>query len=87
MKKILLSAAGFDPTSGAGVSLDLKVFHLLDFHGMSILTSITSQNTKYVNKVFCIPLSLSWISTKPYVKMFLYQGLKSGWWAVERIFK
>ncbi len=55
MKKILLSAAGFDPTSGAGVSLDLKVFHLLDFHGMSILTSITSQNTKSVNKVFCIP--------------------------------
>ena len=50
MKNILLSVAGFDPTSGAGVSLDLKVFELLGFRGMAVLTSLTSQNTE----VLCI---------------------------------
>ena len=51
MKKSLLSIAGFDPTSGAGVSLDLKVFELLDFRGMSVLTSLTVQNSQSVKKV------------------------------------
>ena len=54
MKNILLSVAGFDPTSGAGVSLDLKVFELLGFRGMAVLTSLTSQNTECVKKVLCI---------------------------------
>ena len=53
IKKILLSVAGFDPTSGAGVTLDLKVFQKYGYHGMGILTSITSQNTQKVKKVHC----------------------------------
>ena len=55
MKNILLSVAGYDPTSGAGVSLDLKVFELLGFRGMAVLTSLTSQNTECVKKIHCIP--------------------------------
>lgn len=55
MKKILLSVAGFDPTSGAGVSLDLRVFQRLGFYGMSILTSLTAQNTEKVKEVHCLP--------------------------------
>lgn len=55
MRKILLSIAGFDPTSGAGITLDLKVFEHIGFHGMAILTSLTSQNTSTVNKIH--PLS------------------------------
>jgi hydroxymethylpyrimidine/phosphomethylpyrimidine kinase len=55
MKKILLSVAGFDPTSGAGVSLDLRVFQRLGFQGMSILTSLTAQNTEKVKEVHCLP--------------------------------
>ena len=52
-KKPLLSIAGFDPTSGAGVTLDLKVFQRYGYHGMGILTSLTSQNTQKVKKVHC----------------------------------
>ncbi len=55
MKKILLSVAGFDPTSGAGVALDIKVFQKYGFQGMGILTSLTSQNTQTVKKVYCPP--------------------------------
>ena len=78
MKKILLSAAGFDPTSGAGASLDLKVFHLLDFHGMSILTSITAQNTKSVNTVFCIPPNLIMDQYKTLCEDVSLSGIKVG---------
>lgn len=53
MKKILLSVAGFDPTSGAGVALDLKVFQRYGYYGMGILTSLTSQNTQTVKEVLC----------------------------------
>ncbi|UCE21561.1 MAG: bifunctional hydroxymethylpyrimidine kinase/phosphomethylpyrimidine kinase [Candidatus Aminicenantes bacterium] len=55
MKKTLLSVAGFDPTSGAGASLDLRVFQHLGFHGMSVLTSLTAQNTEKVNGFHCLP--------------------------------
>lgn len=53
LKKILLSVAGYDPTSGAGVALDLKVFQKYGYYGMGILTSLTSQNTQTVKKVHC----------------------------------
>jgi hydroxymethylpyrimidine/phosphomethylpyrimidine kinase len=52
-KKILLSVAGFDPSSGAGVTLDLKVFQKYGFHGMGILTSVTSQNTQKIKQIHC----------------------------------
>jgi hydroxymethylpyrimidine/phosphomethylpyrimidine kinase len=53
VKKILLSVAGYDPTSGAGIALDLKVFQKHGYLGMGILTSLTSQNTQTVKKVHC----------------------------------
>jgi hydroxymethylpyrimidine/phosphomethylpyrimidine kinase len=53
MKKNLLSIAGYDPTSGAGVTLDLKVFQKYGYYGMGVLTSLTSQNTQTVKKVQC----------------------------------
>jgi hydroxymethylpyrimidine/phosphomethylpyrimidine kinase len=44
MKKIFLSVAGHDSSSGAGVTLDLKVFERLGFQGTAVLTSVTAQN-------------------------------------------
>jgi hydroxymethylpyrimidine/phosphomethylpyrimidine kinase len=52
MKKALLSLAGFDPTGGAGVLLDCKVFELLGFQGLGIITANTVQNTQKVKKFF-----------------------------------
>jgi hydroxymethylpyrimidine/phosphomethylpyrimidine kinase len=52
-KKILLSVAGYDPTSGAGIVLDLRVFQKYGYYGMGVLTSLTSQNTQTVKKVHC----------------------------------
>jgi hydroxymethylpyrimidine/phosphomethylpyrimidine kinase len=77
-KKILLSIAGYDPTSGAGVSLDLKVFQLLGFQGMAALTSITAQNTKGVRKVHCLPSDLLWNQYKTLGEDVSFSGIKVG---------
>jgi hydroxymethylpyrimidine/phosphomethylpyrimidine kinase len=45
MMRTALSVAGFDPTSGAGITADIKVFRSLKVHGVGIVSSITSQNT------------------------------------------
>jgi hydroxymethylpyrimidine/phosphomethylpyrimidine kinase len=55
MKKALLSIAGYDPTSGAGVSLDIRVFDHFGFQGMGILSALTLQNTEKVKEVKCLP--------------------------------
>lgn len=42
---IILSIAGFDPTGGAGILVDVKVFTLLGFKAGAIPTALTLQNT------------------------------------------
>lgn len=41
----LLSIGGSDPSSGAGIQSDIKVFYSFDVHGLTVITSITGQNT------------------------------------------
>lgn len=53
--KVALTIGGSDPTSGAGVQMDLKVFHSLGLYGVSVITAITAQNTKKVQAIY--PLS------------------------------
>ena len=40
----VMSVAGFDPSSGAGVSADLKTFEATESYGLGVCTSITFQN-------------------------------------------
>ncbi len=44
VKPVVLSAAGFDPGSGAGLSADLKTFSALGVYGIGLITCLTSQN-------------------------------------------
>ena len=53
--KIVLSIAGFDPSSGAGIQADLKSFSFLGLHGTTVVTCITSQNTQQVKKIHKLP--------------------------------
>jgi hydroxymethylpyrimidine/phosphomethylpyrimidine kinase len=43
--KAALTIAGSDPTGGAGVQADLKVFRHFGVHGLSALSALTAQNT------------------------------------------
>jgi hydroxymethylpyrimidine kinase/phosphomethylpyrimidine kinase len=48
---IILSIAGSDPSAGAGIQADLKTFSTLGVHGLTVVTAITSQNTRKFSKV------------------------------------
>jgi hydroxymethylpyrimidine/phosphomethylpyrimidine kinase len=50
-RPILLTIAGFDPSSGAGASADLKVFAAHGAYGMACLTALTVQSTLGVRAV------------------------------------
>ncbi len=50
-QKTALTIAGFDPTGGAGIQADLKVFHSYNVYGFSAATSITAQNSQGVKHV------------------------------------
>ncbi len=53
-----LTVAGSDSGGGAGIQADLKTFAALGVHGMSVITSITAQNTYEVRAVHDIPLEV-----------------------------
>src|SRR3989339_773270 len=50
-----LTIAGSDSVGGAGLQADLKAFEALGVHGCSVVTCVTSQNTKGVSSIFPIP--------------------------------
>ena len=41
----LLTIAGTDPCSGAGIPVDLQVFRDFGYHGLSVVTAVVAQNT------------------------------------------
>ncbi len=47
----ILTIGGSDPSSGAGIQSDVKTFYSLNVYGLSVVTAITSQNTKKFSKV------------------------------------
>ncbi|MFC0524406.1 bifunctional hydroxymethylpyrimidine kinase/phosphomethylpyrimidine kinase [Pontibacillus salicampi] len=51
-----LTIAGSDSGGGAGIQADLKTFQELSSYGMSVITAVTSQNTKGVHDVHPIPM-------------------------------
>ena len=51
MMPCVLSIAGFDPTSGAGVSADIKTAAAFKCYGLSVISAITIQNSMGVSDV------------------------------------
>jgi len=51
----VLSLAGSDPSGGAGLQMDLKVFEAFGCHGMAIETLLTVQSQKGLRSVHPVP--------------------------------
>lgn len=49
--KTVLTIAGSDPTSGAGLQADIRVFNYFNVYGLSVVSAITAQNTYEVNVI------------------------------------
>jgi hydroxymethylpyrimidine/phosphomethylpyrimidine kinase len=49
---VVLSIAGFDPSSGAGIAADLKTFGAHGCYGVAALTALTIQNTEGVFAIY-----------------------------------
>jgi hydroxymethylpyrimidine/phosphomethylpyrimidine kinase len=54
MVSVSLSIAGSDPSGGAGIQADLKVFQHFRSYGMGVVTLLTVQNTVGVKTVQCL---------------------------------
>ena len=52
--KSVLTIAGSDPTGGAGLQADLKVFRAFGVHGLSIPAALTAQNTSGVGSLLAV---------------------------------
>ena len=51
----MLTVAGSDSGGGAGIQADLKTMLALGVHGMSVVTSVTAQNSVGVQGVWDLP--------------------------------
>jgi len=49
---VVLSIAGFDPSSGAGITADLKTFGAHGCYGVAAITALTIQNTEGVTALY-----------------------------------
>ena len=54
-RRLFSSSRGFDPSSGAGISADLKTISAHNLYGVAAITALTVQSTKGVVSVHPIP--------------------------------
>jgi hydroxymethylpyrimidine/phosphomethylpyrimidine kinase len=55
---VVLTVAGFDPTSGAGVTADIKTIAAHGCYGVACITALTVQTTAGVQRVEAVPEAL-----------------------------
>ena len=55
---VVLTIAGFDPSSGAGITADIKTIAAHGCYGVACITALTVQSTQGVNRVEALPARL-----------------------------
>lgn len=73
-----LTIAGFDPSGGAGLQADLRVFHAFGLHGLSVAAALTAQNADGVRAVAPVPPSFVSSQLETLLEHFRPLGVKIG---------
>ena len=76
--KQILTIAGSDSGGGAGIQADIKAIHANGGFGMSVITSITAQNTREVTCAFDLPTDLIEAQIDAIFSDFDVAALKTG---------
>src|SRR5271163_5364575 len=84
-RPVVLSIAGFDPSSGAGVTADLKVFAAHGLYGMACITALTVQSTQGVRRVEPVPASTVAATLEMLAEDVTFSGIKIGMLATAEI--
>jgi len=75
---VLLTIAGFDPSSGAGITADLAVFSAFGGFGVSCITGLTVQSTTGVTGVEAVPAATVQATLQALAADLPLAGLKIG---------
>jgi hydroxymethylpyrimidine/phosphomethylpyrimidine kinase len=87
LPKTVLTIAGHDPTSGAGVTSDLKTFQYFGVYGLSVITALTVQNTHGVIAVNPVDASIVKAQLDALASDMHIDGIKIGMLPNEGILK
>ncbi|MFQ5579900.1 MAG: bifunctional hydroxymethylpyrimidine kinase/phosphomethylpyrimidine kinase [Nitrospiria bacterium] len=74
----VLTIAGSDSCGGAGIQADIKTIHANGAYALSVLTSVTAQNTLEVTKTFDLPLEIIIAQFKAVFEDFDVATVKTG---------
>jgi hydroxymethylpyrimidine/phosphomethylpyrimidine kinase len=74
----VLSIAGSDPDGGAGIQADLKTFSALNVYGMTVITSITVQNTMELKEIHDVPVGMIRAQIEALTKDIGIDAVKTG---------
>ncbi len=74
----ILSIAGSDPSSGAGIQGDMKTFNAFGAYGLSVITAVTSQNTRKFFGVEPVSASLVKSQIRSILEDFHIDAIKIG---------
>lgn len=78
MAQNLLSIAGYDPSGGAGVSLDVRIFEHFGFRGFGVLTAVTAQDARRVEGVCDLPAGIVRRQMRALSRGRRFAGIKVG---------
>ena len=74
----VLSIGGSDPSTGAGIQSDIKTFENHGVYGFTVITAITSQNTKKIYEILPIPAKMVKSQLKSVLEDFQIDAIKIG---------
>jgi hydroxymethylpyrimidine/phosphomethylpyrimidine kinase len=82
---VVLTIAGFDPSSGAGITADIKTIAAHDCYGLACITALTVQSTKGVSQVSPVEPSLVAATLDDLASDFAIQAVHIGMLGTEAV--